>query len=449
MKLKDILTLGIKGVSERKFRTALTVLSVVIGIAAIVALTSLVSGISVSISKSLESIGPSAIFLTSSPSHIFTNADIAEIESLPNVSVAIPIIRFSANVTTGGVQQTATVYGVSNSVLANALGSINLNSGTVYNDSSLPTALVGYDIAFPSSTQSTSSVSINQPIYLSEHVPGAGTKSITLIPTGILNQYGSSLLLSPDTSIFIPLQNAISITGKYSYNIILVEAKNTSSVAALSALLKNIYGNGVGILSVEAIASTVSSIIGSIGILLGSIAGISLIVAGISILSIMMVSVTERTREIGILKAIGFKKKDVLILFLSEALIIGILGGIVGVTVGAGASYILPTLLSGAGSSSGAGAGAPSAGSAGGGFATGGGGGSFTGRSTGGGAVVSGSSSKASTSSSTSSSSFSPVITPGIVILAIFIAVIVSILSSLYPAWKAASVDPVKAIRSE
>ena len=436
MKLKDILTLGIKGVSERKVRTALTVLSVVIGIAAIVALTSLVSGISVSISKSLESIGPTAIFLTSSSSHIFTNADIAEIESLPNVSVAIPIIRFPANITTGGVQQTVTVYGISNSVLSNALGSINLYSGTTYNDSSLPTALLGYDVAFPTSTQSTPSVTINQPIYLSEHTQGEGTKSITLISTGILNQYGSSLLVSPDTSIFIPLQNAISITGKYSYNIILVEAKNTSSVAALSSLLKNIYGNGVGLLSVEALASTVSSIIGSIGILLGSIAGISLIVAGISILSIMMVSVTERTREIGILKAIGFKKKDVLILFLSEALIIGLLGGIVGVGIGAGASYILPSLLSGGAGTGGASSGAPQAAS---------GGSSFAGRSSGGGGVAIAN----SPSRSSSSSSFTPVITPGVVIIAILIAVIVSLLSSLYPAWKAASVDPVKAIRSE
>ncbi len=442
MKLKDILTLGIKGVSERKFRTALTVLSVVIGIAAIVALTSLVSGISASISKSLESIGPTAIFLTSSSSHIFTNADIAEIESLPNVSVAIPIIRFPANITTGGVQQTVTVYGISNSVLSNALGSINLYSGTTYNDSSLPTALIGYDVAFPTSTQSTPSVTINQPVYLTEHIPGEGTKSITLISTGILNQYGSSLLVSPDTSIFIPLQNAISITGKYSYNIILVEAKNTSSVPALSSLLKNIYGNGVGILSVEALASTVSSIIGSISVLLGSIAGISLIVAGISILSIMMVSVTERTREIGILKAIGFKKKDVLILFLSEALIIGLLGGIVGVGIGAGASYILPSLLSGGGGTgAGATSGAPQAAS---------GGSAFAGRSSaGGGVAIANSPSRSSSSSSISSSSFTPVITPGIVIIAIFIAVIVSLLSSLYPAWKAASVDPVKAIRSE
>ena len=445
MKIKDILTLGIKGVSERKFRTALTVLSVVIGIAALVALISLVSGISASISKSLESIGPTAIFLIPSSSHIFTNADIAEIESLPNVSVAIPIIRFSANITTGGVQQTVTVYGVSNTVLANALGNINLYTGTVYNDSTLPTALVGYSIAFPTSTQSSSSVTTDQPIYLTEHVPGVGIKSITLIPTGILNQYGSSLLLSPDTSIFIPLQNAISITGKYSYNIILVEAKNTSSVTALSALLKDIYKNGVSLLSVQALASTVSSIIGSIGILLGSIAGISLIVAGISILSIMMVSVTERTREIGILKAIGFKKKDVLILFLSEALIIGLLGGIVGVGVGAVGSYILPSILSGAGSPSSSSSSSSSQ-------TFSGGAGGYRGSASasgGSGATFASSGPSSSSGSSFSSSSFSPIITPEIVIIAIFIAVIVSLLSSLYPAWKAASVDPVKAIRSE
>ena len=449
MKIKDILSLGAKGISERKFRTALTVLSVVIGVAAIVALISLVTGISVSISKSLESVGPSAIYLVPTGTHIFTDADIAELESLPNISTAIPLIRFSANLTENGQSQSVSVIGVNNYSLPEALGSVNLFAGSVYQDSNLPFAVVGYDIAFPTTTQSVSSVPLNQSLYLTASIERGSTKSITVIPVGILNAYGSALFISPDTSVFIPLTEAESITGKYSYNIILVEAKNATAVTSVYNLLENVYGNEASILSVQSLAATVASITGSIAVLLGSIAGISLIVAGISILSIMMVSVTERTREIGILKAIGFKKRDVMVLFLSEALIIGLLGGFAGVAVGGAGAYVLTGLLSSKGTTS-----TPSLGSA---APAGAGGGAFfvsgaagSGRS---GSFSSASRSSLSASSSSSSAasttSFTPVITPAVVIIAVAIAVIVSLLSSLYPAWKAASIDPVKAIRSE
>ena len=292
MDIKDTLWLGVKGISERKVRTLLTVMTVAIGVAAIVALTSLVAGSSASITKSLESIGPSSIYMVPRPGHIFTSADIAVIESLPNVSGAIPMIRSSANISINDQQITATIVGVNNYSLSKAIGSVNMYSGSTFNNSALPTALVGYGIAFPTTTQTTPSILLNEPVYLTKY-GRAGSQTITLIPSGILNQYGSSIFVSPDSSIFVSLPEAESILNTYSYNIILVQATNSSTANSVDALLTTLYGNEAEILSVQAIASTVSSILGSITLLLGSIAGISLVVAGISILSIMMVSVTE------------------------------------------------------------------------------------------------------------------------------------------------------------
>lgn len=442
MDIKDTLWLGIKGISQRKVRTLLTVLTVAIGVAAIVALTSLVAGSSASITKSLESIGPSSIYMVPKPGHIFTSSDIAVIDSLPNVSGAIPMIRSSANVSINDQQITATIIGVNNYSLGKAIGSVNMYSGSTFNDSALPTALVGYDIAFPTTTQSTSSILLNEPMYLTQY-GRSGSRTITLIPSGILDQYGSSIFVSPDSSIFVSLPEAESILNTYSYNIILVQATNVSTANSVDALLTTLYGNDAEILSVQAIASSVSSILGSITLLLGSIAGISLVVAGISILSIMMVSVTERTREIGILKSIGFKKREILMLFLSEALIIGLIGGIAGVAIGGGGAYALPALLSHSSS------GSPSTqgGSfqsqpAGGPAATGAGG-----RGGGGGAFVAGGGTRAPSSSS--GVSLTPLVSVNLMVEAILIAIIVSILSSLYPAWKASTVDPIKALRTE
>ncbi|MEM0149176.1 MAG: ABC transporter permease, partial [Candidatus Micrarchaeaceae archaeon] len=329
MKINDLFSLGIKGIAERRLRTALTILTIVIGISAIVALISLVSGISASISKALESTGPTTLYLMPSGQSLLTDADIAEIESLPYVSNVTPMVSFSGNISEAGTSTAVTVYGIANYSLAEAIGGINILAGAAYNNTNLPYALVGYDIAFPSSG-SQQYVSIDQPIYLTARMLEA-SKTITIVPVGILDKYGSSAFISPDSSIFMPLQAVESLTNRYSYSALIVKAKNISVVDSLDTLLTDIYGNNARIISVEALAATVSSIIGTLGLLLGGIAGISLLVAGISILSIMMVSVAERTHEIGILKSIGFKRSDVMMLFLSEAVIIGLAGGVIGI----------------------------------------------------------------------------------------------------------------------
>ena len=443
MNLKNLFMLGLKGMEERKFRAALTILSVVIGVAAIVALISMTAGISQSISQSLNKIGPTTLFISPSQSTILTGADVAEIESFPNVSSVVPMIRFSANITVSGKSDTVTVLGVDSASLESVIGSVSLYEGTTYNETGGPTAVVGHNIAFPNTGQTEPSLQVAQPIYLS--IPGrSGTKSATLVPVGILDPYGTSFFVSPDSSIFIPLQEAESLLGRYSYNMLVVKATNTSTVASLDYLLGNVYNGRADVLSVEQLTSTVASITGSLGLLLGGIAGISLLVAGISILSIMMVSVTERTHEIGILKSIGFRRKDVMFLFLSEAVIIGFVGGILGSALGSAGSYALLALLS-------SGSHTPTAGTTGASGAQSFGGGGVQRGGAGNGVYASRGSAGGSSFGAAPSGGFSfkPSVSPTVIGIAILLAVVVSTLSSLYPAWKASKIDPIRALRSE
>ncbi|MEM0149782.1 MAG: FtsX-like permease family protein [Candidatus Micrarchaeaceae archaeon] len=445
MKAKDIFWLSAKGMKGKKFRVALTVLTVVIGIAAIVALISLVSGVSASISHSLESVGPTTLYLIPSGSHIFTDADIAEIESLNNVSSVIPVVSFSGNLSEAGTSTAVTVYGVENSSLVGILGSINLLEGSAYNSTNLPYALIGYDIAFPTTGQLSSSISLDEPIYLTTHTQGGGIGSVTLVPVGILSKYGTTSFISPDSSIFIPLQAAESLSNKYSYSELVVKASSTATVGSVDTLLTDIYGSNARIISVQELASTISSVIGTLSLLLAAIAGISLLVAGISILSIMMVSVAERTHEIGILKSIGFRKKDVMTLFLSESIIIGLLGGVIGVVAGTGAAFALPSFLT-LGSHSSTAAASPAVVTGGhSGFS--GGGGGFAAGGFGGNAGFAGGAGSSSTAAS--SLSITPVISPLVIIAAILIAVGVSAFASMYPAWKASKIEPIEALRTE
>ena len=144
---------------------------------------------------------------------------------------------------------------------------------------------------------------------------------------GILAQYGSTPFVSPDSSIVIPLDELMKILSRRSYGMLIVKASDVATVNDLSNTLNTIYRNNVQILTVQQLSETVSTIIGQFGIFLASIAGVSLSVAGLGTMNIMMITVLERVREIGVMKAIGFKNRDILLLYIVESSLIGIIGG--------------------------------------------------------------------------------------------------------------------------
>ena len=183
-----------------------------------------------------------------------------------------------------------------------------------------------------------------------------------------------------------------------------------------------------------------SSIIGSITILLLIIAGISLVVAAIGIMNIMLIAVYERIHEIGIMKSLGFKNRNILSIFLFQAMIIGFVGGTIGIVVGAGASYSLSFIISSATSAGSHTVTSPAAGTApvesSGNVRVAAGGGNF-------GFAGSG----PSTSGSSSFLSYQPVFTFGILIEAMLVAIIVSVLAGIYPAYRASRMEPIDALR--
>jgi putative ABC transport system permease protein len=117
--------------------------------------------------------------------------------------------------------------------------------------------------------------------------------------------------MSPDSSIVILLDELMKILNRRSYGMLIVKASDAATVNDLSNTLNTIYRNNVQILTVQQLSETVSTIIGQFGIFLASIAGVSLSVAGLGTMNIMMITVLERTREIGIMKAIGFKNREI------------------------------------------------------------------------------------------------------------------------------------------
>lgn len=432
MNIQDVLMLSFKDLKEKKVRTALTIVMVVIGVAAIVALVSLTAGIGASISKELSALGPTSILVTSTgPSSGFTAATAAEMQSLPNVNTTIPLVEGAATLRSGSENTTATIIGISPKDLAAFLGTVNLYQGSVYPDSVSPESVVGYDLAFPSSSGGAQDLLVGQPVELT--VTGSGGSSVTVPVVGIFQAYGASII-SVDSAVVMSLSAAETLLHRTSYTTILVKATNTSTVSGVANTITAIYGSSARVLTTQQLAQTAASIISSISTLLVLIAGISLLVAAIGIMNIMLISVYERIHEIGIMKSVGFKNRDILTIFIIQALIIGIFGGIAGIAAGGGGAYLLGAVVSRASSSS---TGAPTAaapsGFRGGGTPAAGGGAVFIGG--GGGAP------------SSASFSFAPVISVETVLVAMLVAIIVSVMAGAYPAWKASRLQPIDALR--
>ena len=208
---------------------------------------------------------------------------------------------------------------------------------------------MGHDLAFPTVVGGAQALVVGQPLLMQQQQQQAGQvgSGSTATVVGLLDKYSATPFVPADSSVFLPLDAAMRLLNRHSFSLLLVKVTDVNQVNTISGLLSTIYGNSASITTVQQITQTVSSVIRQFSILLGSIAAISLTVAGLGITNILLVSVFERTREIGILKAIGFKDRDVLSLFLSEAAIVGIAGGIIGIVAGWGISNLLPIVFTG------------------------------------------------------------------------------------------------------
>lgn len=400
MKFTDIFKWGLRSLRERKLRAILTILGIVVGTAAIIALVSQTEGIQASIIEQMSKLGPNTILLRpASPSIILTDKDVNRLLQIPNVELVIPTITSSVKIY--GIQSSRNVQivGIDPSKFGILIPGYELREGRLFQTLSYSEIVIGSNVYQP---QDLTSPFLN--VGQTTTIESRSTRMIVSV-VGCLEPYGMTALVSVDDSIFMSLKALANFLGRTSYSAIFVKTISPDVVDEVVDNIRAIYGNNLNILTVKQITQIVSSVTGMLTMLLGSIAAISLFVAGLGIMNIMFVSVIERTREIGVLKALGFKDRNILAIFLSEAGIVGIIGGIIGIIVGSIISYIMPHIMS------------------------------FTiGRSF---------------SAQISSFSYTPIIRPEIIIFVFFFAIAVSLLAGLYPARRASKMDPVVALRHE
>ncbi len=344
MNFNQAVKLAIAGIKGNKMRSFLTMLGVIIGVSTVIILVSVGQGSTKQVTGQIESMGSNLISVSIRGRGGVSGLNYQEALKLGDrtgVSGAAPTI--SGNVTVKFGTKTVDT----------SLEGTNDKYATVRNQkTSSGRFLLPIDITYRQkvvllgSEVSRELFGFGNPLNQEVKINGVKFKVI-----GILEEKGSSMGGSNDDKVLIPITTAMRLLANPQISSISIQAKTKEDVDTVvrqleAALLRKFKDeDNYRVFNQAEMLSTVNQVTGTLTLMLGGIAGVSLLVGGIGIMNIMLVSVTERTREIGIRKAIGAKRRDIMRQFLVEAVVVSSIGGILGILIGFLGSKGLGSLL--------------------------------------------------------------------------------------------------------
>ncbi len=414
MKFRDTFITALRSLLANKLRSSLTMLGIIIGVAAVIGLMSIGKGVQSQITSTFEELGSNSIyvlpytpggggFAVSTPRLSVDDAEALEDQSLISPIVAVaPVSQDFAGVVAGN----ESIYIGINGTTPEYLKVVNYSLTSGQSISERNVARRDTVVVLGATTA--------EDLFGSDDPVGQTVKikdrRFTVI--GVLEEKGGAFMgVSPDELVVIPITTfhdrlftQLTASGEDGVSSIIIQVASSESIAMaiyeIEDVLRERHDIDIGdeddftVVSQEQILETFQQITGVMTMFLGAIAGISLLVGGIGIMNIMLVSVTERTREIGIRKALGAKRRDILRQFLVEAAMISLVGSAIGIIGG----FVMSRLVSGLSLGMGSGEG------------------------------------------------ITAVISPDIVVLAIGVAIMIGIVSGIYPALRAARLNPIDAL---
>jgi len=350
MNYSNLFRIAVRALVRNKLRAILTMLGIIIGVASVIAMLAIGEGSKAKMREQMSSMGTNMVMVMpnfqrrggvsmgASSSMVLKYSDVLALRNEATALSAVsPEVRASGQVIYSNQNTQTTVYGVSEEYLS--IRKLEIENGRVFN---------------PTEVKSMAKVCILGQTVV-ENLFGAGAdpvglniriKNLPFTVIGVLKDKGESgmgqdqddLILAPYTTVQRRLAAIDYINGIYASAV--TEEKSAKAIAEVEEILRRAHKlkdsqeNDFRVMSQSELITTVSSITDMMTILLGAIAGISLLVGGIGIMNIMFVSVTERTREIGLRMSIGGRGKDILKQFLVESILLSILGGALGVIFG-------------------------------------------------------------------------------------------------------------------
>jgi len=345
-----------------KMRSGLTVLGIIIGVAAVIAVLAIGNGTQESILGEIQGVGTNLLFVTSGGSEDISNPKpltLADAEALadqfstPSIDGVAPVLNGRVEVTFAGENKSTTVVGVTPDYAS--VRNVGLSEGEFVSD----TDLAGRSAVVLLGTEVAEDLFGRKSGLVGEKVRIEGQPFRVI---GVLEEKGGSSMGSEDDQILVPMTTAQTRLLQRSIpnqvDIIYIQAVASDAVPQASLEISQIltarHRTMIGeedfsILSQQDFLDLASTITGVLTIFLGGIAAISLLVGGIGIMNIMMVSVVERTREIGLRKALGARRIDILSQFLIESSLLSLMGGFIGILLGWALSLIVEMIAAGSG----------------------------------------------------------------------------------------------------
>lgn len=359
-KLSEILRIALLALRANKMRSALTMLGVIIGVASVILLVSIGSGLQGYITHQLEDLGARNIMIM--PGHFgmgqsgggsgggvpgagmaaskFNMEQVKALEKLETVESVMPYTENNGTMRYGKNVHMTQVAGVSAEYPE--VRNQKVTTGRFFNkneeDSSKKVVVLGKTVAkklFEEENPLGKKITV-----------GEGRFSVL----GVLEEKGAMAGVDIDDQVFIPATTALKQFDMEHFIALWIQAKSPDNMEETKkevekTMLKFLKDDEFSVLDTKSLLNTISSILGALTLALGGIAAISLLVGGIGIANIMLVSVTERTREIGLRKAVGATPKLILFQFLIESIILSVSGGTVGILIGMSGSFVLSKFL--------------------------------------------------------------------------------------------------------
>ena len=340
MKVISILKTAFKSILSNKLRSSLTMLGLIIGIASVIVLVGIGNGASTNVRSQVQSLGADIITISvNSDDTSFEYEDLDEFKTLDNIESIAPYNRIRATITRNTTSTSnSSLMAINNNYLD--ITNTSLKEGRTISiidiENKSKVCILGSDVA-------STLFSLAEPLGQTIKING---DKYTVI--GVLEEQGTSMGNNIDNMVIIPITTAKYLGEDTSITNLYVKVKDENYINTSINILENyirqklsISSDYFSVSSQDSVLDTMENVNNTLSLLLGGIASISLIVGGIGVMNVMLVSVTERTKEIGIRKSLGAKRRDILLQFLVEALVLSILGGIIGIILGLAIGNIL------------------------------------------------------------------------------------------------------------
>jgi len=343
--LAESFRIALRALNANKVRSALTMLGVIIGVAAVILLVAIGSGVQQEITGQIEGLGSNLLFVfpgnftggggsgAGGPAaeirkrFTLDDAELAR-RRLGSLAIVVPVLQGPATMKAGNRTLRSTIAAANES--RDEVFNADYTFGRHYNRSEYATAA---RVLMLGATPARELFPGQNPVGREVFVNG---ERFTVI--GQLAEQGGTLFGDQDNQIYMPTTTAQRLLGTKDLSSIIMKAIDAKDIDLVKAKVQQLYrptfGDEFTVFTQEQTLGLLSSLLGTLTVMLAGIAGISLLVGGIGIMNIMLVSVSERTREIGIRKAVGARTHDILSQFVIEAVVLSVAGGMIGIAIG-------------------------------------------------------------------------------------------------------------------